>query len=64
MLLVFSKAPPLSIPVLRKVSAPVLVMVLPLRSSAAPLVTEMAPAPNAVALPALSVPPEMVVPPL
>ena len=57
-------SPPLLIPEPFKVSTPVLVMVWPLRSSAAPLATEMAPVPNAVALPALSVPPEMVVPPL
>ena len=59
-----SKAPVALTPVPRRVSTPVLVMVWPLRSSAAPSLTETAPEPIAVALPAFSVPAEMVVPPL
>ena len=51
-------------PVPFKVSTPVLVMVWPLRSKAAPLVTPIAPELKAVALPALTVPALMVVPPL
>ena len=58
-------APPLEIPVPFSVKALVLVMVVPLRSSTAPLVTEVDPeeAPKAVALPTLSVPELTVVPP-
>ena len=57
-------APPLEIPVPFKVRALVAVMVVPLRSSAAPLVREMAPDPRAVAWPTFTVPAEMVVPPV
>ena len=64
MLLEFVNAPPLLIPVPFKVSTPVLVMVWPLRSKAARLVTDTVPLPNAVALPVFKVPAEMVVPPL
>ena len=64
MALVLSKAPPLLMPVPRSVRAPVLVIIWPLRSSAAPEVTDTAPVPRAVALPALSVPVLMVLAPL
>ena len=59
------RAPLLAIPVPFKVKALVLVMVMPLRSSTAPLVSETTPedAPRAVALPTLRVPAEIVVPP-
>jgi hypothetical protein len=59
-------APPPDIPVLFKVRGLALASVLPLRSSAAPLFTVMAPEapPNAVVLPACRVPPVMVVPPV
>ena len=64
MALLLSRAPPLLMPVPLSVSAPVLVIVWPFRSSAAPEVTDTAPLPRAVALPALSVPASMVVSPL
>ena len=59
-----SMAPPLLMPVPPSISAPVLVMVWPLRSSAAPEVTDTAPLPRAVALPDLIVPASMLVSPL
>ncbi len=66
MLLELVKAPPSLIPVPLKVKALVLVIVVPFRSSAAPLVTETAPPepPSAVAWPIFKVPAEMVVPPV
>ena len=59
-------APPLLIPEPFSVNEFALVMVMPFRSNTAPLVTETVPelAPKAVALPTLSVPALIVVPPL
>jgi len=62
--LLLRKAPVLLMPVPRKVNAPVLVMVWPLRSSAAPLLTLMAPVPAPVAAPICKVPALMLVPPV
>ena len=64
--LLLIKAPQLEMPVPFSVKALVLVMVMPLRSSTAPLVTEVDPeeAPKAVALPTLRVPALIVVPPV
>ena len=63
-MLLLNSAPPLAMPVPLSVSTPVLVMPWPLRSSAAPLLTIIAPVPNAVALPALSTPALTVVTPV
>ena len=60
-----SRAPPPLMPVPFKVRGPVLVMVVPFKSNAAPLLTDTTPPePNAVALPTFKVPALMVVPPV
>ena len=63
-LLEFVKAPALARPVPFKIKAFVAVMVMPLRSNAAPLATVTVPLPKAVGLPTLIVPALIVVPPV
>lgn len=63
-LLEFVKAPALARPVPFKINAFVAVMVMPLRSNAAPLATVTVPLPSAVGLPTFIVPALIVVPPV
>ena len=63
-MLSFTKAPFELMPAPFKVSWPVLVMVCPFKLNTAPVLTETAPDPRAVALPATTVPALILTPPL